>query len=160
MKIRNPLIKRILILILSLAIFAGILYLALRELNRSYDNLTYDLGVTNEIYDDQVLTSFEEYKNLMEKYNLKVYLKEEHFKNNYYLASFQDYDKCSEGKEKDIKSIKEENNTLTITFNVHTNCGFCKTHKMLHLISIGMITKTDDIKYEYDYDETKDCGAI
>lgn len=160
MKIRNPLIKRILILVISLVIFGSILYIAIKEITKSYDNLTYDLGVTNDTYSDEIITSYDKYQEFIKLYDLKSDLKEEHFKDSYYLATFQDYDKCSESKVKDIKSIKEENNTLTITFNVYSKCGFCKVHKMLHLIKIGIVTTSDNLKYEYDYDETKECGQV
>lgn len=161
MKIRNPFIKKILIIIISVVLFSVALFFAIKIITRSYDNLTYDLGEkSDKKYEDIILTSYYDYLEFADNLGIKKHLKENDFTSNYYLASFQDYDSCSESKPKGINNIIRDNNDLNITFDVYNKCGFCKKHIMLHLIKIDNNQKDSNINYDYNYITVKECGEV
>ena len=92
---RNSLVIKLLIIFAS-CIGAIILASYVVKIARESNSLTYDLGESSNSYSDIFLTSFSEYESLANDLGIKKDLTANNFVTNYYLASFQDYDKCSE----------------------------------------------------------------
>lgn len=160
MKIRNPLIKRILILLFITIFAAVILFFAIKIILDSTNNLAYDLGEnTNINYQDKILKNFNEYQELVRTYQITEDLTENDFKQNYYLASFQDYDTCAEKKMKTV-TLTQNTDSIDITYKIYNKCGLCKKHTALHLIKIEPVNEEVRINYNYEYESELNCGII
>ena len=160
MKIRNPLIKRILILLFITVFVVVILFFAIKIILDSTGNLAYDLGETiNVNYQDKIIKNFNEYQDLVQTYQIAEDLTENDFKQNYYLASFQDYDKCAEKKMKTV-TVAQNADSIDITYKIYNKCGLCKKHTALHLIKIDPVSEEIRINYNYEYENELNCGTI
>ena len=156
---RNSFVIKLILIFLS-CIAAVILATYVVKLARNSNSLTYDLGSKVTDYEDTFLKNFSDYENLVKKYNIKKDLTNSNFTNSYYLASFQDYDSCSESKYKLVSSVKLED-TLNITYEVFNKCGWCKKHIILYLIEINKYEGEDPvINYSYNYQNEINCGDI
>ena len=162
-KAKNPLIVKICSIILLIMFIVAIIVLCANSLFKREIITTYDLGEQNKIeyYEDRILTSYEEYRVLLSEYNLAPSLEDEDFDNNYYLASFQEYDSCSEKKPKSVKSIDTTGEKIKVTFKIYNKCGFCTKHLMLHLIKMEKVDVEKPIEYDYIFaSKNKNCGII
>lgn len=101
---RNSLVIKLLIIFAS-CIGAIILASYVVKIARESNSLTYDLGESSNSYSDIFLTSFSEYESLANDLGIKKDLTANNFVTNYYLASFQDYDKCSEERYKLVNKV-------------------------------------------------------
>lgn len=161
MKIRNTLVIRIgtiiIVLVLSLILIVWLFFIVTKSMNE----LSYDLGEKNKIgnYSDKILKTYNEYSELVKKYNLTIELSETNFKDNYYIASFVEYDSCAESKLKEVESVNISD-TIHITYKVFNKCGWCRPHIALHLIKVDRFNEEKQITYEYSYQKTVDCGVI
>ena len=108
LKVQNSLTKKIIITIASVMITGILIFIGYRIINKNMANLAYDLGEKSKLnkYKDQILTSYEEYISFMDDLKLDKTLSKENFNQNYYLASFQEYDPCSEKKFKEVIDIQ------------------------------------------------------
>ena len=162
-KAKNPLVVKICAIILIIAFVISIIILCVNALLKREIITAYDLGEKSKIdfyYEDKLLTSYEEYRLLLKEYNLAPSLEEKDFNDNYYLASFQEYDSCSEKKPKRAISV-ENGQTIKVTFKIYNKCGFCAKHIMLHLVKMDKIELDKQIEYEYVFaSKNKNCGLI
>ena len=156
---KNIILRKILTIIFVVLLVIG-LAVFVYEVYKSDNVLAYDLGENQKREDDRFITSFEEYKNLINEFDVPMQLNENDFNNNYYIASFQDYDKCSEEGYKTIDKVNYTKDTIDITIRVHNKCGWCKNHIALHLIKIDKISLPKKVNYEYVYDKVLECGTI
>lgn len=161
MKIRNPLIVRILIGLFIAAIIVILVVVTVNTM-KNYTYLTYDVGEKNGIYNDAILLNFEDYKKIIDKYEIKQELNEASFATKSYIATFQEYDSCAESKYKTIESVEmKEDNTIQINFLYHNRCGMCKKHMVLYFIQIGKLSSNDyKLAYGYDLGNQVNCGTI
>ena len=159
-KIKNPFFNRIKWLFIIIIIIVSILGLSYYVLYNSYNNLTYDLGKKSDLnsYGDIIITNYSSYLKIMEIYNLNATLNEKDFNNNYYIASFQEYDSCSETKFKKVEDITYSD-SIKITYRIFNKCGWCAKHIVLHLIKINKV-ETTKIEYDYIYNKSLNCGEI
>jgi hypothetical protein len=159
--IKNPFIKRIIIFLFILAMIVLIVFLAYRVL--SNDNyVTYDLGENVELLENKIITDYEEYQKLIKKYKLKEDFDAKVFDTYSLIAVYQDYDKCGERKLKTINAVDFIDDEISISFQVHNQCGFCKKNTILYLITIKKYENKDaKININYDFDkEDLECGTI
>ena len=92
---------------------------------------------------------------------IKKDLTANNFVTNYYLASFQDYDKCSEERYKLVNKVTLNDNELNINFKVYNKCGWCKKHSVLYLIELPKFNGDNPkINYTYDFENDIDCGNV
>ena len=92
---------------------------------------------------------------------IKKDLTANNFVTNYYLASFQDYDKCSEERYKLVNNVTLNDNELNINFKVYNKCGWCKKHSVLYLIELPKFNGDNPkINYTYDFENDIDCGNV
>ena len=159
-RIKNPIFNRLKWILIILTIIITILGLSYYVLYTSYNNLTYDLGEKSSLngYGDLIITNYSSYLTIMEAYNLNTTLNEKDFLSNYYVASFQEYDNCSESKYKKVEDISYSD-TIKITFRIYNKCGWCAKHIVLHLIKIDKVD-TSRIEYDYIYNKSLNCGEI
>ena len=155
---RNPILIRLFTIIFALAVCFIVVFYAIKILLNS-NSLNYKLGNITQ-YHDEILINFSDYKKFVENYGITQELVKMDFENNSYLASFQDYDKCSERK---VKSVEEVNvkDAISITFKTYNKCGWCKAEKVVYLIKIDKLESKDiDINYSYTYDKELNCGTV
>lgn len=160
-KVRNSFrtkIFTILFIIIASVAIGFLVYFVLRE---GLSSDAYDLGKSSDVsgYEDVVLRNYKDYSKLMDKYDLRKKLTKEDFEKHDYLASFQDYDKCSEYKYKAIQNV-EVKKAINVTFLVYNKCGMCQSHIVLYLIELPKDVETEVVVYKYDYYSEKDCGSI
>ena len=157
---RNSLVIKLLIIFAS-CIGAIILASYVVKIARESNSLTYDLGESSNSYSDIFLTSFSEYESLANDLGIKKDLTANNFVTNYYLASFQDYDKCSEERYKLVNKVNLDDNELNINFKVYNKCGWCKKHSVLYLIELPKFNGDNPkINYTYDFEKEIDCGNV
>lgn len=161
LKVQNSFTKKIITIISFIAIGTVLVIFAMNIINDSMSNLAYDLGEKSSLtgYKDLILKNFDEYLELVKKYDIEQNLTVENFQDNNYIASFQEYDECSESKFKEVLDIKYED-SIKVTFKIYNKCGWCKTHVALHLIKIDSILKETDITYDYVYAKELNCGTV
>ena len=157
--------KKIICSIIILSIVVLISYLILNSnknndvsienntLNYQFVN-RYNLGnYDNNIqYQDTLLTNYSDYLSFVNDYKLDKELNENDFKSNDYIVSFIDYDSCAETKEKEVNKViyTEEDNNLTVEYNVYNDCGVCPVEIIVYLIKIDKINKENiNIKNSY-----------
>lgn len=151
--------KKLLIFIITIIILVIIICLLIIFKKRNYQLINYEYlnayYIEEQIDKELLITNYNDYINLIDKYNLDKSLKEEDFNNFDYLVIF-DSNMCD--KEKEIGSIKYYlDNTLEITYNIHKKCGLCAPHTDIYLykidkLNINKITK----KYKKLKDEVCD----
>ena len=154
----NPILNKILVIIGAAIFAAAIVTYAVYTYSINNDFI-YDLGEKTEIK-DTFLTSYEEYTSFINENGFASDLNENDFKNNYYLASIQEYDKCSEKKYKTVSNVRVEDERLKITLNVHNKCGFCKKKYVLYLVKLDKISLPINVQYEYLFENDLICGSI
>lgn len=160
---KNPLVVKIFIIVFVCIVSLILAYYVMKIIISS-NSLSYDLGetVTTLDYKDVVLTNYSEYEKLMKKYGVQKDLAANNFSTNYYLASFQDYDTCSETKMKTVKSATVGDD-IKIVYEIHNKCGWCKKHIALFLIKIDKYPYSESkkvITYDYEYENELDCGTV
>ncbi len=158
---RNPIVYRILIIAFCVIFAIGVVIFAVVKINNS-NALNYDIGERdmNKIYNDIIIRSYEEYKKVLENYEIASDLRPEDFDNNYYLVSFQEFDECSEAKRKQVGKVNVSDNVIEVEFKRYNKCGWCKSHMILYLIKIDKIKEVTDVRINYTYtdDRTVNCG--
>ena len=160
-RVNNPIIVKIVIIFIVAIVTTGIILLSYHVLKNGTSSNIYNLGErdSSEKYEDAVLKTYEDYKKLMGKYHLDTSLKEKDFDNNSYVASFQEYDSCSESKYKKVVKVAYDEGII-ISFDVYNKCGLCKTKIVLYIIKIEKNPINDNINYIYNYRNKKECGNI
>ncbi len=157
---RNSLFIRLSIIFVA-CIGAVLLASYVVKIARESNSLTYDLGDDSYGYSDTFLTSYSEYESLANDLGIKKDLTANNFVTNYYLASFQDYDKCSEERYKLVTDVDLDDDLLNINFKVYNKCGWCKRRQILYLIELPKYSGDNpEINYIYDYENKIDCGNI
>lgn len=157
---RNSLVIKLVIIFVS-CIAAVILATYVVKLARNSNSLTYNLGKDVSDYEDMYIKSYEEYLALVKKYNIKKDLTSTNFSSHYFIASFQDYDSCSEKKYKLVKSVKKENGEYNVNFEVYNKCGWCKKNIVLYLIEVDRFSSDDPkINYNYTFVNDLNCGNV
>ena len=112
----------------------------------------YDDYIDEEINEkDLLLSTYEDYKNLINKYYLQTNIEQEEFKNYDYIVVF-DSNYCD--SEKEIKSINYQDNKLEILYNVHKICGLCAPHTNIYFYRINKLD--NDVKLKFKYKKIKD----
>ena len=161
-KVKNPIIIKVLIIMAILLFVLVLIIFSYKMIKRNYNPNVYNLGEkSNVVYEnDKLLINYNEYAELLDKYNLEKHLTSDDFSNNYYIASFQEYDSCAESKYKDVGNIKIDDENITIEFLIHNKCGMCKKNIILYIIKIDKIKEEKNILYEYNYLNNKMCGTI
>ena len=158
---KNPLVYRILITIICVIFAIGIAIFAYIKISKA-STLSYDIGERdfNKTYKDIIIKDYDEYQELIEKYDLADDLKSTDFADNYYLASFQEYDSCSETKRKKVGEVAINGNTIDIEFKKYNRCGWCKSHMIIYLIKIDKLEDVQNVKINYTYTDDKQikCG--
>ncbi len=158
----NSFAIKIFTIIFIIAFVVGIVYLCMFVLNREKNNNTFDLGVidNNVSYNDRIVNSYDEFKELLTMYDITFEATEEDFKTNSYLFLFQDYNPCSESKPKTIEEVSIED-SIFITYKVHSQCGWCQRHMVLYILKVELVEETKKIEYKYIFPNTQvDCGIV
>ena len=160
-KARSPIVTKVVITIFVILISVALIIFCAGIIWKSISRLSYDLGEKEKLsgYEDFIIKKYDDYVSLVEKYGIEQSLTIENFENNYYIASFQEYDPCGESKMKEIESVNIAEN-IHITFKINNKCGWCKKHISLHLIKIDKITEDKKITYNYTFAKKLDCGVI
>jgi len=156
---RNPIAVRVFTILFIFIFAVGLIYYSVKIiLNGSA--LAYDLGEKLSLdYEDKILKTYDDYLALIEKYGVKRDLSANNFSQNSYLASFQEYDACSESAYKTVKNVSVDNQ-ISINFLVHNKCGWCKSHVLLYLVELDKIMEDLPINYSYEYEKELNCGTI
>lgn len=155
---KNPILKRVLIIIVCIILLCIVTFIVINKL-LNQPSLTYVFDSIDS-YSDEVLDNYADYISFADKYDIENDLIEKDFENYSYIASFQEYDKCSERKAKKPETINISD-SINITYRVYNKCGWCHAKIMLHLIKIDKINNPElPIKYDYIYDKTLDCGNV
>lgn len=160
-KASNPIRTRIFLILFIIIVVCAIAFLSYMVLKESMSSDAYDLGKASDVkgVQDEILTDYNSYKKLMDKYDLTPKLTKDDFKNHSYLASYQDYDKCSEYKYKSVKDV-EIKKAINVTFLVYNKCGMCQRHMLLYLIELPKDVDAEVVDYKYEFYSEKDCGNI
>ncbi|MBR4230640.1 MAG: hypothetical protein IKR74_00570 [Bacilli bacterium] len=158
----NSFATKIFTIIFIIAFVAGIIYLCFVVLTKEKNNNIFDLGVvdSNVAYTDKIVNSYDDFKELISMYNVTFQASEEDFKTNSFLFLFQDYNPCSESKPKTIEDVSIEDN-ITITYKVHSMCGWCQKHMVLYILKIDLVEENKNIEYKYIFPSSQvDCGTV
>ena len=155
---RNPILKRLFIIFLIIMIMGAAAYFAFKVLLTN--NTLYYYLDENVSLNDKILTNFKEYQTYIKDFNINQDLNNNDFENNYYLATIQDFDKCSEYKVKGIDNVSVINNNITVHFIIYNKCGWCKSSKVLYLIKIDKVDPNININFDYAYNKTLECGKV
>lgn len=158
---KNPIVKRIIVIVLCILFAVGIVFFAATKLLNT-NALNYDIGERDmdKIYNDIIVKNYTEYLDVVKNYNIATDLKNEDFDDNYYLISFQEYDKCSETKHKKVNKVNSSDGVIEVEFERYNKCGWCKSHIILYLIKIDKIDNPQNVKINYKYidDKVAKCG--
>ena len=158
---KNIVLRRILVIVFVVVAACALAFYCVLMVNKRKNTLSenvFDLGVreSETTYDDVILKSYDELMELSNKYNITSSLKKDDFDDNYYLASFVDYDSCGEKKFKTVEDISYSD-VIQVTYRVYNKCGFCKNHVALHLLKIDKVY-LDIVEYTFIYDnENLEC---
>ena len=155
---RNPILRRLLVIFFIIIFVGVIVFLAIKTLINN--NKLYYILDDDPKMNDVILTNFNDYSNLVKKLKINLDLNKNDFSDNYYLATFQDFDKCSESKVKGIENIIVDKNNLTVYFKIYNKCGWCRSSKVLYLIKIDKVDPNINVNFDYNYDKTLECGQI
>ena len=158
----NSFAIKIFTIIFIIVFVVGIVYLSYIVLNKEKNNNTFDLGIidSNVAYNDKIVNSYEEFKELVSMYNISYEATEEDFQKNSFLFLFQDYNPCGESKPKTIEEVSIEDN-IYVTYKVHSRCGWCQRHMVLYILKVELVEETKTIEYKYEFPNTQvDCGVI
>lgn len=160
-KVTNTFRRKIFTYIFIVIAAVAIGFLVYFVLQESLSSDAYDLGEMKDFgdFEDIILKDYKSYSDLMDEYGLTKKLTKNDFDKHAYLASFQDYDKCSEYKYKKIESV-EVKKAIYVTYLVYNKCGMCKPHLVLYLVELPKDIDTDVIVYDYNYYSEKQCGNI
>lgn len=157
LKAKNYFLRRILLIVFIVALIGVIGFIAYKKIMNS-ESLYYILE-DNNLYKDTIIKDYSDYIFFTDEYEIKKDLNEKDFKNNYYIASFQEYDSCQERKVRKIKDI-DINDKITITYKLFNKCGWCKSRTMLFLIKIDKLEKDNyEIEYKYESDKKLNCNV-
>ena len=160
-KAKNPIFVRAVVITMVVIASVALIVFCINIIIKSMSTLVYDLGEKSALsgYEDHVIKNYYDYVELTKKYGIDESLTIENFENNYYVASFQEYDPCAEAKMMDVQNVSIGEN-IEIEFLVHNKCGWCKKHIALHLIKIDKISGNKEITYNYNYAKKLNCGTI
>ena len=153
---KNLLVKRILIFLFILLFLGGLFYFGYIQLTK--EPKLYFIIENMDILEkpsDTIIHNYDEYKKLVDKYNVDIFLTPDNFKNNYYVASFQEYDSCKE-KERMVEKV-EINDDIKITYKINNKCGWCKEKVLLYLVKIEKVTSDLPVTYDYIYKNKLEC---
>ena len=115
----------------------------------------YDDYIDEEINEkDLLLSTYEDYQNLINKYYLQTNIEQEEFDKYNILVVF-DSNYCD--SEKEIKSINYQDNKLEILYNVHKICGLCAPHTNLYFYRIDKINSDVILKTKYKRIKDEKC---
>lgn len=158
---RNPIAVRLTIIIGGTLLGIGVLVFAFFAIRNSND-LYYDIGQRNlsTIYHDAILQNYDDYVKFIKDYDIAIDLKTTDFASNDYIASFQEYDSCSESKQKVVTGVKISDK-IDVDIKIYNKCGWCKSHMLLYLIKIDKVDNPNmEIKYHYTYNKDDlDCNV-
>lgn len=158
---KNPIVIRLIVIIACIVFGIIVIFFAATKLLNA-NSLNYDIGERDmkKTYNDIIVKTYNEYQDVVKTYDITTDLKVEDFNNSYYLVSFQEFDKCSEVKKKQVNKVAIDGNTIEVEFERYNKCGWCKSHMILYLIKIDKIENVQSAKINYKYidDKTVDCG--
>ena len=156
---KNTIAKRIMIFILCIIFAGAVIFIAFWALKNS-NSLYYEMD-NIDVYSDTILYDYDDYKDFVKYYQIQDDLIKEDFKDNSYIASFQEYDKCSENKVKKVEDIKISKNNINIKYKVFNKCGWCRSKMLVYLIKTDKLSeKNYEITYDYNYQKKLNCGII
>lgn len=137
-KNNNNYIKIIIPLVVALLVFTVVLAVVISdkgEKKERYETNYISLGIFNEDLrvDNNVLTSYEAYKNVFKDLNNEI--TEEIFYNNNYAVVEILYDECSE-KNVRLKSYDLNNDELEVIVTYDSTCGVCAPQYIYYLVPL------------------------
>ncbi len=161
-RVRNSFTSKIFMILFIIVFIAAIIFLGYKIIMRDKNNNIFDLGkLDNDVeYTDKIVNSYEEFHELLNKYNVPFNATKEEFDESSFLFLFQDYNTCGESKPKSIEKVSL-GESVKVTFRVHSQCGWCEKHLILYILKIDKVEDIKNIDYEYVFPTTQqDCGEV
>lgn len=101
-----------------------------KDQNLSINNVkVVDLGSRKDgefDYKSYLFKSYSEYKDFMDNYNTKPFLKENDFEKSDYILDFQSYSPCMDEKPKKLVEVDIKDSVMTFKYDVYNKCGDCE----------------------------------
>lgn len=106
--------------------------------------------IDDEKFKNIIVKSYQEYTNLLDKYEIQYDLKPTDFDNDDYYAFVVENDTCG-GKIEKVEDAKVENNKIKLLINYTRTCGVCAPSYELLLVRFEKGTLKDEYEPEIRY---------
>lgn len=114
----------------------------------------------DESIDNKVVTTYEEYKQILDKYGIDYSLKEEEFNEYDYLAIIIENDYCG-GYIDSIEDATINDNNIDILVNCYGSCGVCASTYELYFVRFdkNVINSEYNVKMDYQVINKYKCDS-
>lgn len=118
--------------------------LNIKEGNKPFYSRAGKIDVDEHDFQNLIIKSYDEYKQLLDKYEIQYDLSESDFNNYDYYAFVVENDDCS-GKIVSVENAEIKDNTIEMLINYQASCGVCPVDYELYFVRFNK----DELKAEY-----------
>lgn len=121
--------------------------------NKPYFSKAGKIDIEEEKFENKIIRTYQEYTDILDKYEIQYDLKPTDFENDDYYAFVVENDTCS-GKIEKIEDAKVEDDKIKLLINYKASCGVCAPTYELFFVRFEKDILKDEYKLDIDYQAT------
>lgn len=132
----------------------------LKEGNKPFYSRAGRIDVEEEKFENKIIKSYEEYKKLLDTYEIQYDLTESDFSNYEYYAFVIENDDCN-GTIVNVEDATIKNDTINLLVNYKASCGLCAPIYELYLVRFDkyMLKDSYEAKIEFQAINDVECDS-